>query len=295
MPPAQSAGGAERRADAAVGLVERLEVVHVLRCGLAGAAHRARTEVLEERAGLVVDLDDAAGQRRVVGRPDHGDHGPAAGHRHDAVRDDVAALRRQLVVDRSEGQLLAAALDVDDVDPAREQAGHEQSLLIGRVAVVVELVADVRHVDAIHDLAEVSATRIRPDHGDEVRIGRALRDVLTYRNRSCRFPPFFVAWPDVACSPRAGDAPPPGSRRTLRRPPRPAPTGRKEPPVRQWFEFSFLTSWGRLDSAVSCGFSSSAAGIEHGRRGSSTASVGRTHLSAPVCLCSAARTPRALD
>ena len=41
---------------------------------------------------------------------------------------------------------------------------------------MVELIAHVGHVDAVHDLAEVRSTRIRPDHGDEIWIGRALRD-----------------------------------------------------------------------------------------------------------------------
>ena len=280
MPPPHSAGGAEGRADPAVRPVQRLEVVHVLRSGLAGLADRAGPEVPEERAGLVVDLDDAAGQGRVAGRPDHRHHGLAAGHRHDAVRDDVAALRDELVVDRPEGHSLAAALDVEDVDPAREQAGHEQSLLIGRVAVVVELVADVRHVDPVHDLAEVSATRIRPDHRDEIRIVRALRDradveesLLPLRRRSSRRGRIRRA----RCAPVSRHRA--GSRRTRRRPPRPAPPRTKAPTARQWFEFSSLTSWSRSgDPRMVTGGSSDRIG-------------GSTHLSPPVCPCSAARAP----
>ena len=201
----------EGRADPAVRPVQRLEVVHVLRSVLAGLADRTRPEVPEERTGLVVDLDDAAGLGRVAGRPDHRHHCLTARHAHDAVRDDVAARRDELVVDRLEGQALAAALDVEDVDPASKQSGHEQSLLIGRVAVVVELVTDVRHVDPVDDLAEVSATRgSAPTTAMKSGSFALCAIVLTYRNRSCRFPPFFVPWPDPACSARAGVASPAG-------------------------------------------------------------------------------------
>jgi hypothetical protein len=41
---------------------------------------------------------------------------------------------------------------------------------------MVEHIAHVGHVDAVHDLAEVRSTRVRPDHGDEIWIGCALRD-----------------------------------------------------------------------------------------------------------------------
>jgi hypothetical protein len=41
---------------------------------------------------------------------------------------------------------------------------------------MVEHIAHVGHVDAVHDLAEVRSTRVRPDHGDEIWISRALRN-----------------------------------------------------------------------------------------------------------------------
>ena len=64
-------GRPERRADAAIGLVERREVVHVPRAELPGSTLGAGAEVLPERARPVVELDDPAGQRGVVRRPDH--------------------------------------------------------------------------------------------------------------------------------------------------------------------------------------------------------------------------------
>ena len=64
MPAAHCAGGAEGRADAAVRLGQRLEVVHVLRRGLAGARARAPGPKCRTNAPVViVDLDDAARQR----------------------------------------------------------------------------------------------------------------------------------------------------------------------------------------------------------------------------------------
>ena len=58
--PRDTGRRAERRADAAVRAGQRLEVVHVLRIGLAGVTHRSRAEVLDERTRFVVDLDHAA-------------------------------------------------------------------------------------------------------------------------------------------------------------------------------------------------------------------------------------------
>jgi len=107
----------ERRADAAVGLEQRIEVVHVRGTEVAGIAHRARAEMPLERARAIVDLDDAAWLCRVGRRPDHGDDRPAVRGRNHAVRDDVATLRGQLVVDCSQGHLLAVAFDLEDVDP----------------------------------------------------------------------------------------------------------------------------------------------------------------------------------
>ncbi len=157
MPAAHPAGEPNVVLIPRFALGQRLEVVHVLRVGLAGLTHRSRAEVPDERTGLVVDLDHASGERRVGRGTDHRDEGTAVGHAvtHHAVRHDVAALRGQLVVDRPQVQSPAVALDVEDVDPAGEEARHEQPLLIVGVAVVVELVAHVRHVDAVHDLAEV--------------------------------------------------------------------------------------------------------------------------------------------
>jgi hypothetical protein len=92
------------------------------------------------------------------------------------VRDDVAASRRQLVVDGVDAHRPAVGLDPEDVDAVREQPRHDQTALVVRVAEVVELVADVRHVDPVDDRAEVGLARVRADDADEVRVGRALRD-----------------------------------------------------------------------------------------------------------------------
>jgi hypothetical protein len=60
--------------------------------------------------------------------------------------------------------------------PLVDQRHDLQPILIGRVPEMVELISHVGHVDAVYDLAKVRSTRIRPDHGHEIWISRALRD-----------------------------------------------------------------------------------------------------------------------
>ena len=173
--PAAQRRRPERRADAPVRVRRHREVVHVLRRQTARLALRAGAEVAHELAGLVVELDEAARRRRVGRGSDHrGDDLPV--HRHDAVRDDVAAVGDEILVQRAQPQVLPASLHVEDVDAVREQAGDDQALLVGRVAEVMELVAGLRHVDAVHDPAEVGIARVCADHGDEVGVAGALRE-----------------------------------------------------------------------------------------------------------------------
>ena len=164
----------ERSADPPVRFVQHREVVHVLR-RQSRPARRPRAEVAHELAGLVVELDEAARRRRVGCGSDHrGDELPV--HRHDAVRDDVAAVGCEILVQRAQPQALPASLHVEDVNAVREQARDDQALLVGRVAEVMELVAGLRHIDAVHDPTEVGIARVRADHGDEVGVVGALRE-----------------------------------------------------------------------------------------------------------------------
>ena len=164
----------ERSADPPVRFVQHREVVHVLR-RQSRPARRPRAEVAHELAGLVVELDEAARRRRVGCGSDHrGDDLPV--HRHDAVRDDVAAVGDEILVQRAQPQALPASLHVEDVNAVREQARDDQALLVGRVAEVMELVAGLRHIDAVHDPTEVGIARVCADHGDEVGVVGALRE-----------------------------------------------------------------------------------------------------------------------
>ena len=165
----------ERRADRVLGVWRHREVVHVRRTGLARIPIRPGAEVVDELAGPVVDLDNAAGLGLVVRRADHRCQQHPV-HRHHAVRDGVAAVGDEVLVHRAERHRRAVSIDVEHVDPVREQPWDDQALLVGGVPEVVQLVADVGHVDAVDDLAKVGLFRIGADHGDEVGVAGALGD-----------------------------------------------------------------------------------------------------------------------
>ena len=100
------------------------------------------------------------------------------------MRDRIAAFRRQLVVDGSEGESPAVALDVEDVDPGREQPWDEQPLLVVRVAEVMELVTDVRHLEPAHDLPVGRRLGLQVDDRQLVRLRRRRwRCILVLRLR----------------------------------------------------------------------------------------------------------------
>ena len=67
--------------------------------------------------------------------------------------------------------------------------GHDQAPLVGGVPEVMQLVADVGHVDAVDDLAEVGLFRVGADHGDEVGVAVALGDRARRRGTARAAPP----------------------------------------------------------------------------------------------------------
>ena len=97
-----------------------------------------------------------------VGVAEHRDDDIVAGHAMDRVRPRVPGLGDDLLrLDHLlDGRLPGVVGHVHDVDARRAEAGHDQVRAVGAVAgrrtavpaEVVELVADVRHRQLVHDL-----------------------------------------------------------------------------------------------------------------------------------------------
>ena len=113
-----------------------------------------------------------------VGVAEHRDDDVVAGHAVHGVRPRVAGrgdhlLRLDHLLDPRPSRVVG---DVDDVEPRRAEAGHDQVRAVGPVAggraaipaEVVQLVADVRHRQLVDDPA-----LLRVDDGEEVRLGDA--------------------------------------------------------------------------------------------------------------------------
>ena len=126
MPGAHSAGGPNvvLIAVSASGVIAKSYMY--VGTGVVSGPVPARAEVVDELAGLIVDLDDAAGLGLIVGRADHRRQHHAV-HRHHAVGNGVAAVGGEVLVDRAERHRRAVAVDVEDVDPVGEQPGHDQA------------------------------------------------------------------------------------------------------------------------------------------------------------------------
>lgn len=149
---------------------------------------------------VVVELDvaevvlPAAGDREVarveggesagtvaVGVAEHRDRDDVAGHAVDGVRGAEAELLGDLLaLDHMLDPRRRRVGDVEHVDAAGAEAGDDQGVArqrgvtgrgAGVPAEVVELVADVRHVDAADDLPVLLRARVDVDHRDEVRLG----------------------------------------------------------------------------------------------------------------------------
>ena len=142
-----------------------------------------------DREVLVVEQEDPAGAV-AVGVAERGDVDPV-GAAVDRVRARVARLARDLLGLDDLGQLrrLRVVLDVDDVDARGAQARHEQVAALdvgmrgpraqGRGAgvppEVVELVADVGHVEPADDLAVGARAVLEVDDGQRVGCAVAVR------------------------------------------------------------------------------------------------------------------------
>ena len=110
-----------------------------------------------------------------VGVAEHRDDDVVARHAVHGVRSRVTRrgddlLRLDHLLDRRPARIVA---DVHDMDPRRAEAGDDQVRAVGAVAgrraavpaEVVELVADVRHRQLVHDSAVLGV-----DHGEEIRL-----------------------------------------------------------------------------------------------------------------------------
>src|SRR5205085_953526 len=109
--------------------------------------------------------------------PEHGDHDPPVGQAVDGVRGGQLGLADHLVrLDHLVHLRGGRVGGIDDVDTARDQAGDDQVAAgpdpvatgAGVPAEVVQLVAGVRHRQAVDDLGVGLRHRIDVDGGEEV-------------------------------------------------------------------------------------------------------------------------------
>jgi hypothetical protein len=115
-----------------------------------------------------------------VGVAQHRDRDDVAGHAVDSVGGAEAELLGDLLaLDHMLDPRRGGVGDIEHVDAAGPEAGDDQGVALearvagrgaGVPAEVMELVADVRHVDAADDLAVVLGGRVDVDHRDEVRL-----------------------------------------------------------------------------------------------------------------------------